>query len=92
MENTGTVCTQMADCSLPRSNNHGRCQPLENVLLGRLGEAMAIKDNVEKVRIWPMRAPLSIKLQQKRTKGKSVKLYSYKLLTSLLQPYLFYFT
>ena len=38
MENTGTVCTQVADCSLPRSNNHGRGQPQENVLLGRMGE------------------------------------------------------
>ena len=37
MENTGTGCTQMADCSLPRSNNHGRGQP-QNVLLGRMGE------------------------------------------------------
>ena len=35
MENTGTVCTQVADCSLPRSNNHGRGQPQENVLFGR---------------------------------------------------------
>ena len=33
MENTGTVCTQVADC-----NNHGRRQPQENVLLGRMGE------------------------------------------------------
>ena len=39
MENTGTVCTQVADGSLPRSNNHGRAQPQENVLLGRMGEA-----------------------------------------------------
>ena len=38
MENTGTVCTQVADCSLPRSNNHGRGQPQENVLLGRVVE------------------------------------------------------
>ena len=38
MENTGTVCTQVADCSLPRSNNHGRGEPQENVLLGRMGE------------------------------------------------------
>ena len=38
MENTGTVCTQVADCSLPRSNNHGRGQHQENVLLGRMGE------------------------------------------------------
>ena len=36
MENTG--CTPVADCSLPRSNNHGRGQPQENVLLGRMGE------------------------------------------------------
>ena len=28
----------MADCSLPGSNNHGRDQPQENVLLGRMGE------------------------------------------------------
>ena len=35
MENTGTVCTQVADRCLPRSNNHGRGQPQENVLLGR---------------------------------------------------------
>ena len=38
MENTGTVCTQVADCSLSRSNNHGRGQPQENVLLRRMGE------------------------------------------------------
>ena len=38
MENTGTVCTQVADCSLLRSNNHGRDQPQENVLLWRMGE------------------------------------------------------
>ena len=38
MENTRTVCRQVADCSLPRSNNHGRGQPQENVLLGRMGE------------------------------------------------------
>ena len=38
MENTVTVCTQVADCFLPRSNNHGRGQPQENVLLGRMGE------------------------------------------------------
>ena len=38
MENTGTVCTQVANCSLPRNNNHGRGQPQENVLLGRMGE------------------------------------------------------
>ena len=38
MENTGTVCTHVADCSLPRSNNHGRGQPQDNVLLGRMGE------------------------------------------------------
>ena len=35
MENTGT---QAADCFLPRSNNHGRGQPHESVLLGRMGE------------------------------------------------------
>ena len=38
MENTGTVCTQVAYCSLPRRNNHGRGQPQENVLLARMGE------------------------------------------------------
>ena len=38
MENTGTVCTQVTDYSIPRSNNHGRGQPQENVLLGRMGE------------------------------------------------------
>ena len=38
MENTGTVCTQVADYSLPRSNNHGGGQPQDNVLLGRMGE------------------------------------------------------
>ena len=38
MENTGTVCTQVGDCFLPRSNNHGRGQTQENVLLGRMGE------------------------------------------------------
>ena len=39
MENTGNVCTQVAGCLyLPWSNNHGRGQPQENVLLGRMGE------------------------------------------------------
>ena len=38
MENTGTVCTQVADCSIRRINNHGRGQPQENVFLGRMGE------------------------------------------------------
>ena len=38
MENTGTVCRQVADCSLPRSNKHDRGQPQENVLLGRMEE------------------------------------------------------
>ena len=38
MENIGTVCTQVADCSLHRNNNDGRGQPQENVLLGRMGE------------------------------------------------------
>ena len=38
MENTGTVCTQVADRPLSRSNNHGRGQPQENDLLGRMGE------------------------------------------------------
>ena len=38
MENIGTVCTQVVDFFLPRSNNHGRGQPQENVLLGRMGE------------------------------------------------------
>ena len=92
MENTGTVCIQVADYSLPRSNNHGRGQPQENVLLGRMGEGSGHKDNVitvEKVGIWPMCALLNIKLQQKRTKRKREKLY--KLLTSFIQPYnLFY--
>ena len=38
MQNTGTVCTQVADRSLPRSNNHGRGQPQVNVPLWRMGE------------------------------------------------------
>ena len=53
-------------------------------------KGMAIKDNViivVKVGIWPMCTLLNIKLQQKRTKRKREKLYSYKLLTSLIQPY-----
>ena len=57
----------------PRSNNHGRGQPQENVLLGRKGEGTAIKDNaivVEKVGIWPMCGLLNIKLHQKGTKRK----------------------
>ena len=55
---------------------------------GEWEKGAVIKDNViivEKVGIWP-------KLQQKRTKRKREKLYSYRLLTSLIQPYnLFYF-
>ena len=38
MENTRTACTQVADRSLPRSNNLGRGQPQDNVLLRRMGE------------------------------------------------------
>ena len=51
MENTGTVCTQVADCSL---------QPQENFLLGR--REWPTKDNViivGKVGIWPMCALLN---------------------------------
>ena len=57
---------------------------------GEWEKGLAIKDNViivEKVGIWPMCALLNIKLQQKRTKRKREKVYSYKLLTSLIQPY-----
>ena len=46
MENTGTVYTQVPDCSFPRSNNHGRGQPQENVRLWRWEKGVAIKDNV----------------------------------------------
>ena len=70
MENTGTVCTQVKDCSLPRSNNHGRGQSQEKFSSGEWEKGAAIKDNViivEKVGIWPMCALLNIKLQQKRT-------------------------
>ena len=88
MENTGTVCRQVADCSLPRSNNLKR-----TFSSGEWEKGVAIKDNViivEKVGIWPMCALLNIKLQQKRTKWKREKLY--KLLTSRIRPYnLFYF-
>ena len=93
MENTGTVCTQVADCSLPRSNNHMVEVNLNRTFSGEWEKGVAIKDNViivEKVGIWPMCAFLNIKLQQKRTKRKREELY--KLLTSLIQPYnLFYF-
>ena len=41
MESIGTVCTQVAEYSLPRSNNHGRGQTQENVFLGRMGEVSA---------------------------------------------------
>ena len=82
MENTGTVCTHVADPSprlpppdsLPqeqwpwsRSTSRDR-SPRE-----KMGEETSIKDNViivGKVAIWPMRAILNIKLQQKRTKRK----------------------
>ena len=88
MENTRTVCRQVADCSLPRSNNHSRGQPQEIVLLGRMGEGSGHQRlcyNCGK-----SVALLNIKLQQKQTKWKREKLY--KLLTSRIQPYnLFYF-
>ena len=88
MENTGTVCRQVADCSLSRSNNLKR-----TFSSGEWEKGVDIKDNViivEKVGIWPMRALLNIKLQQKRTKWKREKLYN--LLTSRIRPYnLFYF-
>ena len=88
MENTRTVCRQVADCSLPRSNNLKR-----TFSSGEWEKGVAIKDNViivEKVGIWAMCALLNIKLQQKRTKWKREKLY--KLLTSRIRPYnLFYF-
>ena len=88
MENTGTVCRQVAGCSLPRSNNLKR-----TFSSGEWEKGVAIKDNViivEKVGIWLMCALLNIKLQQKRTKWEREKLY--KLLTSRIRPYnLFYF-
>ena len=82
MENTGTVCTQVVDCSLPRSNNHGRGQPQENVLLWRMGEGSGHQrqcyncgksGHLAKVGIWPMCALLNVKLQQKRTKREREK-------------------
>ena len=61
--------------------------------LGEWEKGAAIKDNViivENVGIWPMCALLNIKLQQKLTKWKREKLYSYKLLTSLIQPSIYF--
>ena len=74
MENTGTVCTQVADCSLPRSNNHGRGQPQENVLLGRMGEGMAIKDNVIFVEKVAIVCPSKYKVATKTDKKEERKI------------------
>ena len=96
MENTGTLCTAMVDCSLPQEQSPWSMSAFKRTFSsGEWEKEAAIKDNViivEKVGIWPMCALLNIKLQQKWTKRKREKLYSYKLLTSLIQPYnLFYF-
>ena len=94
MENTGTVCTQVADHSLPRAITMVEVNLKRTFSSGEWEKGVAIKDNViivEKVGIWPMCALLNIKLQKKtRPLRKREKLY--KLLTSLIQPYnLFYF-
>ena len=68
MENTGTVCRQVADCSRPRRNNLKR-----TFSSGEWEKGVAIKDNViivEKVGIWPMCALLNIKLQQNEQNGR----------------------
>ena len=82
MENNGTVCAQVADCSLLMSNNHGRGQPQENVLLGRMGEGSGHQRQCYNCGKSGHLANvnLNIKLQQKRTKRKREKLY--KLATS----------
>ena len=85
MENSGTVCGRlppppgaitMVEFNLERTFSSGEWE-----------KGAAIKFNViivENVGIWPMCALLNIKLQQKRVKRKREKLYSYKLLTSLI--------
>ena len=87
MENTRTVCRQVADCSLPRSNNHGlRSTSRERSPRKNWEKGVAIKDGYK---LWKKCVLLNIKLQQKQTKWKREKLY--KLLTSRIQPYnLFY--
>ena len=82
-ENTGTVCTQVADRSLPPG-----AITMVDVNLKRTFSSVewekgaAIKDNVI---IVDNVCPSNIKLQQSRTKKKRENLYSYKLLTSLIQ-------
>ena len=79
MENTGTVCTQVAGRSLPP----GAITMVEVNLKrtfspGEWEKGAAIKDTViivEKVGLWPMCALLNVKLQQKRTKRKRETLY-----------------
>ena len=114
MENTGTV-SRWQTAPSPRSSNHGRGQPQEKVLPGRMGEEsghqrqcyncgksvhLAKFCRVGKITCWRCGGggctrnvcPSKIKLQQKQTKRTREKLYSYKLLTSIIQPYnLFYF-
>ena len=65
MENTGTVCTQVADCFSPGAIPMVEVNLKRTSSLGEREKGVAIKDNViivEKVGIWPMCAFLNIKL------------------------------
>ena len=86
MENTGTVCTQVADRSVPSSNNHGRGQPPEKVLLGRMGEGSGHQKQYYNSGKCGTRniCPSKYKVATKADKRKREKLYSYKLLTFLI--------
>ena len=87
MENTGTVCTQVADRSLPRGNNHGRGQLQENVLLGKMGEGCGHQrqcyncgNSGHLANMCPSKYKVATTTDKK------------ELLTTLIQPYnLFYF-
>ena len=68
MENTGTVCTQVADCSLPGAITMGEVNLERTFSSGEWEKEVAIKDNV--IIVEKVCALLNIKLQQKRTKRK----------------------
>ena len=83
MENTGTVCTHVAD----RSLSHGRGQPQENLLLGRMGEGSGYQRQCYNCgKYWHLanECPSKYKVATKADKNEERKLIIYFIFTNML--------